>query len=349
MSTETDRLAREAEERRSNLDATLESLKGKLSPGQIVDEAMGYLREGQGADMARNLNRQVRDNPLALGLVGAGIAWLMLGQGAKDTTRDAGRRLRDRYDDAFDRDGRDWSPDRWAVDDRDNRFESASSGYEADRTRGVTSGPYPGHGGSSSSGIGSSVSGAASSVGSAASSAAGAVGDAARKAGDTISHAASSASDSASRLSHDARDAAARAREASYRGLSQAGDSAGYYGRRARRTFLDTLQDEPLVLGAVALAVGAAIGAALPSTRTEDEWLGETRDRLRDQALDSGREVLDKAGTVAAKAFDAGSAVADEKGLKPTGEGETIAEKVSSVAEAALGTAKDEARKEGLA
>ncbi len=100
MSTETDRLAREAEQRRSNLDATLESLKGKLSPGQIVDEAMGYLREGQGADMARNLNRQVRDNPLALGLVGAGIAWLLLGQGARDT----GRSLRDRHDGWDDRD-----------------------------------------------------------------------------------------------------------------------------------------------------------------------------------------------------------------------------------------------------
>lgn len=348
MSTETDRLAREAEERRSNLDATLESLKGKLSPGQIVDEAMGYLREGQGADMARTLNRQVRDNPLALGLVGAGLAWLMLGQGAKDTARDAGRRLRDRYDDAFDRDDRDWSPSRWAADDRDNRFESYNSGYEADRTRGVTSGPYPGARGTSS-GIGSSVSGAASSASAAASDAAGSIGDAARKVGDTISDAASTAADSASHLAHDARDAAARARDASYRGLSHAGDSAAYYGRRARRTFLDTLQEEPLVLGAVALAVGAAIGAALPATRMEDEWLGEARDRLRDEALDKGRDALDKAGTVASKAFEAGSAEAEANGLKPTGEGETVAEKVSSVAQAAYGTARDEARKEGLA
>lgn len=370
MSTETERLAREAEERRSSLDATLESLKGKLSPGQIVDEAMGYLREGQGADMARTLNRQVRDNPLALGLVGAGIAWLMLGQGVKDGARDTGRRLRDRYDDTFgDRDDRDWSASDWSDDDRDNRFESYNSGYEANRTRGVTSGPYPSasgssslgaSGSSSSSGIGSTLSdaassagsgasNAASSVGSAASDAASAVGDAARRVGDTLSDAASSASGSASRLSHDARDAAARARDASYRGVSRAGDQASYYGRRARRTFLDTLQEEPLVLGAVALAVGAAIGAALPSTRTEDEWLGETRDRLRDEAVGYGREAIDKAGTVAQKAYEAGSAEAEAKGLKPEGgSGETIAEKVSSVAQAAYGTAKDEAKKEGL-
>ncbi|WP_182086632.1 DUF3618 domain-containing protein [Aureimonas sp. ME7] len=383
MSTETDRLAREAEQRRSSLDQTLENLKGKLSVGQIVDELSDYVREGQGADMVRNLNNQVRDNPLALGLIGAGAAWLLLGQGVRDNARSATRRVSERYDDWRGENTRDWDTGGWAEDDRDNRFEGAGSAarFEGDRTRGVTSGGYPGSaGGSSSSSIGSSLSGAASSVrsgassaasgvgsaasnaassvgsaasgaassvGSAASNAAGAVSDAASRAGSAISDAASSASDRANQLSHDARDAAYRAGDASYRTLSQAGDRAAYYGRRARRTFLDTLQDEPLVLGAVAVAIGAAIGAALPSTRTEDEWLGETRDRLRDEAVGYGREALDKAGTVAQKAYEAGSAEAEAKGLKPEGgSGETLAEKVSSVAQAAYGTAKEEAKKE---
>ena len=59
---------------------------------------------------------------------------------------------------------------------------------------------------------------------------------------------------------------------------------AGSYGRRMQRGFFDTLHEQPLVLGAVGLAVGAAIGAALPATETEDEWMGDTRDRLKDRA-----------------------------------------------------------------
>jgi len=85
MSTETERLAQEAEQRRSSLDQTLDSLKEKFSPGQIVDEVASYVRSGQGAEMVQNLNRQVRDNPLALGLIGAGAAWLLLGQGVRDS------------------------------------------------------------------------------------------------------------------------------------------------------------------------------------------------------------------------------------------------------------------------
>ena len=72
MSSDTDRLEREAETHRSNLDSTFDAIRDRLSVGQIVDEFSGYLKEGQGADTVKNLGRQVRDNPLALGLVGAG-------------------------------------------------------------------------------------------------------------------------------------------------------------------------------------------------------------------------------------------------------------------------------------
>jgi len=372
MSSETDRLAREAEERRSHLDTTLDQLKDRFSPGQIVDEVAGYLRNGQGAEMVGNLNRQVRDNPLALGLIGAGAAWLLLGQGVRETgSRYLASDDRDRRTDnrgwSTDRDWsdrgsarRDWSTDRWEDDDRDNRFEGAGP-VSAGSTRGVTSGPYPGGSqgkpgtGVSDKGIGdrlsaagSSVSAGVSGVGDSLSSAGSAVGDAARSAGDRISSAASSASDSASRYAHDARDAAYQAGRAGYRGASYAGERFSEYGRRAQRGFLDTLQEEPLILGAVAVAIGAAIGAALPSTRTEDEWLGETRDRLRDEAMGYGRETLDKATNIAERAFQAGDEEAGRQGLKPEGQGDTLAEKVSAVAGAAVDTAKQEAKKEGL-
>ena len=40
------------------------------------------------------------------------------------------------------------------------------------------------------------------------------------------------------------------------------------------------IDEQPLVLGAIGLAVGAAIGGLLPSTRREAELLGGTRDQL---------------------------------------------------------------------
>src|SRR3546814_14359909 len=83
-----------------------------MSVGQIVDEVSRYVKDGQGADMARNFGRQVRDNPLALALVGAGMAWLMVGQGA----RAEGRRLKGRYDD-------------WRDDDEYDDYDPYEYGY----------------------------------------------------------------------------------------------------------------------------------------------------------------------------------------------------------------------------
>jgi hypothetical protein len=339
MSSETERLAREAEERRGQLDSTLESLKNRFTPGQIVDEVASYVRNGQGAEMVSNLNRQVRDNPLALGLVGAGIAWLLLGQGVRDSgSRHLSLGDRDRRRDWST--DRDWGTDHWREDDRDNRFEGA------DHASGPGLGSRLSSAGSS---VGSGLSSAGSTVSDSLSSAGSSISEAAHSTGERISSAASQVSDGASRLGHDVRDAAYDAGRAGYRTAAYAGDRVSELGRRAQRTFVDTLHEEPLILGAIAVAVGAAIGAALPSTRTEDELLGETRDRLRDDALGYGRETLDKASHVAERALHAGDQEAEKHGLKPKGDGETLAEKVSAVAGAAVNTAKDEARKEGLA
>lgn len=382
MSQETDRLSREAEEHRSSLDQTIERLKGRMSVGQIVDELSGYVREGQGADMVNNLGRQVRDNPLALGLIGAGAAWLLLGQGVRGQAQDTSHKLRDRYEDWRHGDDPDdvYAESTGTMPRRAVGRYSGGSDYQSDMAHDMPYGAtHPGNGARSmpdyagggstgpgvmskasssaksaassaagsvsdtASGVSNAVSNAAGQVSDAASSVAGKVSGAASSAAGSISDGASHLSDSASRYGHDARDAAYRAGSASYR-------QASYYGRRARRSFLDTLQEEPLILGAVAVAIGAAIGAALPSTRTEDEMMGDARDRIRDQAYDYGKDAVHKAENVATKAYEAGSAEAENKGLKPSGEsGETLAEKVSSVAKAATDTAKDEARKEGLA
>lgn len=63
-------------------------------------------------------------------------------------------------------------------------------------------------------------------------------------------------------------------------------------------------EEQPLVLGAIGLAIGAAIGAALPTTETEDNLMGATAHRLRDTATDAARHEVDGMRAAAGEAID---------------------------------------------
>lgn len=77
MTEETDRLESDINRSRHALNDTIEQLGGKLSPGQILDEAMG-LAKGQAGQFTTNLGKQMRDNPVPVLLIGAGIGMLFL-------------------------------------------------------------------------------------------------------------------------------------------------------------------------------------------------------------------------------------------------------------------------------
>jgi ElaB/YqjD/DUF883 family membrane-anchored ribosome-binding protein len=71
---------------------------------------------------------------------------------------------------------------------------------------------------------------------------------------------------------------------------SKAKDSVSTISTR----FEQVLHDNPLAVGAVALAAGTAVGLVLPSTRLEHEYIGETSERLVDKAEEVARGALDK-------------------------------------------------------
>ena len=50
------------------------------------------------------------------------------------------------------------------------------------------------------------------------------------------------------------------------------------------------MDDQPLVLGALAVAVGAIIGTAIPSTQYENRVLGRARDRTLSKAQELGEQ-----------------------------------------------------------
>jgi ElaB/YqjD/DUF883 family membrane-anchored ribosome-binding protein len=67
----------EIERTRAEMDATLSAIESRLTPGQLLDQGMDYLRNSGGGEFVSNLGATVRRNPVPVTLAGIGIAWLM--------------------------------------------------------------------------------------------------------------------------------------------------------------------------------------------------------------------------------------------------------------------------------
>jgi ElaB/YqjD/DUF883 family membrane-anchored ribosome-binding protein len=84
----------------------------------------------------------------------------------------------------------------------------------------------------------------------------------------------------------------------------------------ARSELQNLLHDNPLAVGATLFAVGAAIGLSLPRTQKENEWLGDSRDRLIKQAKataqTAGKTVKSMAGTMVENLMDEVKSAAEE-------------------------------------
>lgn len=78
---------------------------------------------------------------------------------------------------------------------------------------------------------------------------------------------------------------------------TKAKDGASTFGRRCEQL----LRENPLAMGAVAVAAGTAVGLALPSTRFEHEYIGETSEKLVDKAQEVARDAIDKVQDAAQK------------------------------------------------
>jgi hypothetical protein len=76
-----------------------------------------------------------------------------------------------------------------------------------------------------------------------------------------------------------------------------------------RSNLNDLFRAQPLALGAIGLAIGAGIAAALPSSEVEAAYLGETSDTVKAMATEFVAEQTDRATTVAENVMEA---VADE-------------------------------------
>jgi hypothetical protein len=81
--------------------------------------------------------------------------------------------------------------------------------------------------------------------------------------------------------------------------------------QRAQMSFDRVMRENPLALGAAAMLVGAAIGATMPATETENEWMGEARDTVVDKARDMARGAAERVQNAAEGVKDVASRTAE--------------------------------------
>ncbi len=147
-----------------------------------------------------------------------------------------------------------------------------------------------------------------SSVTDRARNAAGGIADAARTATGRATSAVSSAADSV-------RDVASSAADTTRQQLSNVTAQVRQGTRAASDRYTNTLQENPMALGVVALAAGAIVGLVLPTTQVEGEYMGEVRDRLVGQAKSAAQEAVEKVQRVAGEAGQTLKEAAQKEGL----------------------------------
>ena len=75
MARQSEQLEREAEAARLELAHSLDQLRARMTPGQIVHEVNDYVRETPVAEFGRNLVRDIRQSPLPVLVIFAGMLW----------------------------------------------------------------------------------------------------------------------------------------------------------------------------------------------------------------------------------------------------------------------------------
>ena len=86
-----------------------------------------------------------------------------------------------------------------------------------------------------------------------------------------------------------------------------------------RSNLADLFRAQPLALGAVGLAIGAGIAAALPPSEVEAAYLGETSDTVKAKAAEFAAEQTARATTVAQDVMGAVTEEARRQGLTVEG------------------------------
>lgn len=326
----TNDIEREVESQRANVESTLDALKERMSFDKLAND----LAPEEVRDALSVASTRLRENPVAVGLIGLGLAWLVFG----------GKRSDDRDDwDEFD------DVERGVYGDPRVRRPYGSAAYDPYQAGGsyrtdaerVDADGVLDKAGKVAHDAGERVSQAAHDVRDR-------VGQAAHDIGDRLSSAAAAIGD---RLS-GAGERVSHAADAGKRRLSRAGEEIASHApdgrqlrrvsRRARNGVAEAIESQPLLAGAAVAVLGAAIAAALPGTRAERRAFAEPRETLFREGRRVARDLREQAEEAAKAGLDAAREKAEEEGLTLRDQdGRSLAERAEAVAKAGLEAARE--------
>jgi ElaB/YqjD/DUF883 family membrane-anchored ribosome-binding protein len=139
---------------------------------------------------------------------------------------------------------------------------------------------------------------------------------------ERFAESAESAKEATNRTAAGVKESLGRATENVRGSMNRTAVMAQNQARQARDTFNALLEDQPLILGAVGLAVGAIIGAALPATEQEDRLVGELADNTINKGKELGARVYEKGSDAAKERIDQIAQNASQaSGERPDGAG----------------------------
>lgn len=244
-----DEILAEIDRTRGEMDRTLSAIEQRLTPGQLMDQSLDYLKNSGANEFAHNLGGAAKNNPLPVALVGIGLAWLMaLGrqpaqhEGAMAYGSGGGSRMRERMS---------------------SMKEKASGMMQSVSER-----------------MGSAKEQISGKIGSMRESASGSMDSMRERAsfgmGSMEEHAGGTMESMRGRAGH-------------------MGDSARQQWQRARGGIDSLINEQPLALGAIGLAIGALLGGVTPRTRKEEEMMGEASRNLIEKTKDAAAPHLEKA------------------------------------------------------
>ncbi|MFW5654126.1 MAG: DUF3618 domain-containing protein [Roseicyclus sp.] len=317
-----DTIEREIAVERDRLVRSLRALDEHLSPEMIVRKATERLR-----GPASGASDLARENPLALALIGTGVAWMVAGSSRRnshDGSRDHGPAAA-----AYDPRVKPTSPGladpRDASTGFDTRVAAADAAMrqadkEGDDIMSMTGTGL--HDPDTDYGYGYGYGGQPGRR------------ERMRRTAEDLRH----------RLQEGLDDMPDRARArilAARRRAMEVQETIEERAMRASENMRGTARDNPLLVGAIAFGVGAAMAAALPRTSAENRNLGTYRDRLLDEADRIFHEETAKLRRTAEAAVAEGKeAVKDTLRSGPPDEDDPV-ERVSAAT-------RDEAKRQGV-
>jgi ElaB/YqjD/DUF883 family membrane-anchored ribosome-binding protein len=270
----TQQIEAEIEQTRMEMSQTINAIQERLSPQHLAEQAKDAVYDatiGTAKGVGYNMIETIKQNPLPAAIAALSIGWLF---------RKSANANNQNWSDQ--RSYRGYQPQRFQPYDQ---YGYDQYGYEA-RSRPAA---YTYYGEDADAGL-------TDRVGQKAEDVKHRVQDVASNVKDQAQDMAGNVKDQAQHLTHEARE------QVEYYG-EQAREQVG----EARDWLQHQMYENPIAIGAVALAIGTAVGLSLPATPVENRVLGEARDSLVEKVQETASETIDKVQSVAQQATSAAS------------------------------------------